>query len=205
VRIMDRRFAGSMYTLRALFRDQQRRALDRILESALADAESQARQTRDRHYPLVRFLAEVNTPVPQPLRAEVEFVLNTDLRAAVAETPLDHPRIRQLLREAQELRVTLDAEGIGFQMRNTLEQMASSFARCPRGRKMDDLALAIELAKSMPFGVDLWHVQNVYFQMLESVYPERKRSATRPADDAWLEKFTSLGRLLSIRIAEPEG
>jgi hypothetical protein len=67
---------------------------------------------------------------------------------------------------------------------------------------LKNLLNAVLLARSLPFPVDLWKVQNLYWDMLQSVYPAFKQKAGQkdlPAV-AWVKAFTSLGKNLSVRV-----
>jgi len=64
------------------------------------------------------------------------------------------------------------------------------------------LLAAGEMLCFLPFPVDLWKVQNLYHEMLKSVYPEFQKR-TQQGDEAareWLSQFVSLGQQLSIRV-----
>ena len=67
---------------------------------------------------------------------------------------------------------------------------------------LNNMVAAAELARSVPFAVDLWEVQNLYFTILRSAYPEFKKKADRGDKSAreWLNQFASLGQGLSIRV-----
>jgi len=54
----------------------------------------------------------------------------------------------------------------------------------------------------MPFAVDSWHAQNIYYSLLNKVYPE---IAGRQDPDArhWQERFLALGEKLRIRVPAP--
>ncbi len=58
IRQMDAYFGGSAYTLRSLFRDEQRAILDTILDATVEANESVYRQIHQQQLPLLRFLAE---------------------------------------------------------------------------------------------------------------------------------------------------
>ena len=89
VRLLDRYFGGMPYSLRSLFRDEQRRILDRILASTLAEVEGEFRQIYAQHAPLMRFLKTLGTPLPKAFAAAAELVLNVDLRRAVSDSDAD--------------------------------------------------------------------------------------------------------------------
>lgn len=54
IRTLDKHFGMTAYTVRSLFRDEQRKVLSSILESTLAAVESSYRQIYETNYPLMR-------------------------------------------------------------------------------------------------------------------------------------------------------
>ena len=58
----------------------------------------------------------------------------------------------------------------------------------------------MELARGLPFNVDLWQVQNVYWTMLHTVFPEVRQRALQGSDTArqWVEPFVGLGDKLGV-------
>ena len=204
LRTLDRQFEGTTYSLKSLFRDEQRRIVSSILDSTLAEVENSFRQLYDQHAPLMRFLAELGTPPPKVLHMTAEFVLNGSLRRAFEEEDLDLERIRGLLGAAQRERVTLDGAGLSYALRHTIEFMMERFEAHPAAlQHLERLEAAVNLARSLPFEVNLWKVQNRYYQMLQQVRPEFQ---ARGGDQArlWLACFDSLGEKLSIRVPEPQ-
>jgi hypothetical protein len=193
LRILDKHFAGVAYSLRSLFRDEQRKIIDIILNSTLEEAEASLRQLYEHHAPLLRFLSDLGTPLPNVLRVTGEFVLNTQLRRAFLETPLDVERIRTLLKVAQREQARLDAPGLGFALQQNLEHMAEQL-RDDAGN--EDLAArldaAIDLARGLPFEVNLWRVQNVYYEVLGQAAAARGEQ---------LERLRALAEKLSLKSA----
>jgi len=52
--------------------------------------------------------------------------------------------------------------------------------------------------KDVPFAVSLWKVENLYYQMSRTTYPELVGSGTASAE--WSEDFLKLGGELRIRV-----
>ncbi|HLN85588.1 MAG TPA: DUF3536 domain-containing protein, partial [Candidatus Limnocylindrales bacterium] len=75
IRLMDRRFGESNYSLRSLFRDERRKLLERILATALGETESLYRQIYEQRAPLMRFLRSINIPLPKEFLSAAEFVV----------------------------------------------------------------------------------------------------------------------------------
>jgi hypothetical protein len=56
----------------------------------------------------------------------------------------------------------------------------------------------IGLLKELPFAVNLWRVENLYYQISRTTYPELV--ATGQASTEWSDNFLELGRALRIRV-----
>jgi alpha-amylase/alpha-mannosidase (GH57 family) len=204
IRLLDKHFGTSTYSLKSLFRDEQRKVLGYVLESVLSEAEAAYRDLYAHHYPLMCFLNEIGNPLPKALLSAAEFILNTDLQRELGGESLDVERIGQLLDDAQLWKIALDAEGLGYRLRLTLEGMMASLAAKPGDVDLlKKLVASMALARSVPLAVELGGVQNIYYRMLQSVYPGFQKKA-RQGDAAaaeWNSQFISLGEKLSIRTA----
>jgi alpha-amylase/alpha-mannosidase (GH57 family) len=203
VRLLDRNFGQNIFSLRSLFRDDQRRVLNQILESSLGNAASVYRQLYEQNAPLMRFLVDLGYPLPKTLQAAAEFSLNRSLRdALMAEEPL-LDRVQSLLEEAKGLKIILDEVGLGYALKETVERMAARFKAQPADltllEKLEGLAA---LTCSLPFPVDMWRVQNIYFQAGQEAYPQFRGGAEKGEEPAktWMDRFTSLGDKLYCRI-----
>ncbi len=204
IRLLDKHFGVSAYSLRYLFRDEQRKALDRILESTLAEIEASYRQSYELHYPLMRFLTDLGNPLPRALHAAAEFILNTDLSRRLSSDTLDLERVNGLLEEAKWWDIDLDTEGLGYQFKRTLEGLMERFVFNTEDLSLlQELVDAVGLTGSLPFEVNLWKVQNLYYQILWDSYPELQRRAKERDTSAeeWVTQFISLGEQLSIEVA----
>lgn len=203
IRAMDRHFGESSYSLQSLFRDEQRKVVRQVLDTTLGEVESAYRQIYERHIPLMNFLADLGAPLPVPLEAAAAFVVNANLRLALAADNLDVPRVRALLEEAGTRHVTLDTATLEFTLRRTIERMMAQLASAPHDQDLlDRVAAAVTLAGALPFEVNFWQVQNAYYDLLEREYPaQRARGADGDGDAArWVNRLRELGAALSVRV-----
>jgi len=177
--------------------------LDSILESALSEIEAAYYQVYEHYYPPMRFISELGSPIPKGFQSAAEFILNSGLRKALSSEPLDVERIKSLLDETQTWQVELDNEGLSYQLQQALERMMATLLANPGDIAfLKGLLAAAEMSRSLPFPVDLWKVQNLYHEMLQSTYPEfqkRTQQGDKSASE-WLEPFVALGQQLSIRV-----
>jgi alpha-amylase/alpha-mannosidase (GH57 family) len=203
IRLMDRHFGESTYSLRSLFRDEQRMALDQILAATLSNAEAVYRQVYEHEAPMMRFLIDLGSPLPRAFAISAEFFINTDLRHALSAYPLDLDRIRARIEEAAALRIDLDVAGLGYVLTHTLERLTADFAAGPEDvSRLEQLVGAVALARSSPLEVNLWGPQNTYYAMLQTVYPQVQVKANQgdEAAQAWTGHFKSLGEQLLIHV-----
>ena len=205
IRSMDKHFGESTYSLKSLFRDEQRRILNVILDTTLSEAAGVYRQLYDHHATLVHFLNDLNAPLPKAIQTAAEFTLNTELRHALTDPSPDADHVRGLLEQAKAWSVELDAPGLGYALEHTIEQMADRWRAQPDDLALlQDLEARVALAHTLPFAVDFWWAQNVYYAMLQNQYPEFVHRTEQGDEDArtWGEHFASLGDKLRVRVIE---
>jgi hypothetical protein len=173
MRIMDRHFGESSYSLKSLFRDEQRRIVDIILDSTLSDLETFSRQIYHNNASLAQFLNDIDRVLPQPLTAAAGLVLNRQLGQAIVSDTLDADRIRCLLDEMKVWHVEADIVGIAYSLEQTLDRFADNLSADPQNVELlQTLQTAVKTARTLPFKINLWEVQNVYYFLLQTTYPQ---------------------------------
>jgi hypothetical protein len=154
----------------------------------------------------LRFLADLRAPALKPLGLATEFVLNSELRRQFEGEALDLQRVRALLGECEATKVPLDAETLSYALTGQLERLSDQVLKAPETPDLlQRLTDAADLARALPFEVNLWKPQNTYFGMQTAVLPamrQRAREGDEPAA-AWVQKFRVLGEHLGFRV-DPE-
>jgi alpha-amylase/alpha-mannosidase (GH57 family) len=82
-------FGHNVYSLRHLFKDEQRRILTLIISEDVAAVTDMLRKTVRDYSEVLSFLAALSMPAPDAFRSAAEVVLNDDLRKALESLPLD--------------------------------------------------------------------------------------------------------------------
>ncbi|HEY4563862.1 MAG TPA: DUF3536 domain-containing protein, partial [Thermoanaerobaculia bacterium] len=203
VRLLDRYFGSMPYSLRSLFRDEQRRILDRILGSTLAEVEDELRHIYDAHAPLMRFLRTLGTPLPRAFAAAAELILGADLRRAVSHPAADPEEVQRLLAETTALGVDLDRKELSYALEQALGTLMDNLHERPEDPELlRRVHEAVTLARSAPFQVDLWRAQNRCYELLQTVYPEQLEKAEKGDEAAaeWVSRFKKLGEGLAVRV-----
>jgi alpha-amylase/alpha-mannosidase (GH57 family) len=203
IRALDRHFHNATYNLRSLFRDQRRQVLDQIIQSTLRDAENVYRQIYERNAPLMRFLRDLSIPMPTALSLAGEYIVNTSLIREVSDPGMDLDRIRALLDDARKREIMLDAEGLGFAFQHTLERMAVTLREDPDDLgRLQRLEEAARLAMAAPFEVNIWNLQNAFYDLRrDHSGTVRARAAAGDARArAWLGHFQSLADVVGVAV-----
>jgi len=203
LRIVDRYFGDGSFSLRLLFRDEQRRILRLILNQALEEAEASYRQLFEHYAPMMRFMADLHIPPPRRFQIAAEFTLNSTLRRALEAETIDLDNVYALLDETRRTGIALDTQTLEFAMRGATESLAQKWFAQP-----DDVALlqslsdAAGLAAAFPFPVDLSQAQNLFFKLLQDVYPSYSARAAQgePDPKEWVSAFLNLGDRLRVRV-----
>ena len=202
IRFMDRYFGESTYSLKNLFRDEQRKILNQILASTRDDVHNTYRLITDRYTPLLRFLADIRAPAPKALEMAMEFVLNSELRRQFESDAMNTERVMALLAESERDTIPLDGATLAYALKRHLDHLADQFANAP-----EDLTLlqrfeaAASLVRVVPFEVNLWKPQNTYHNMVRTVQAAMLKRIAEGDESApvWLQHFALLGDQLGFQ------
>ncbi|HZK12996.1 MAG TPA: DUF3536 domain-containing protein, partial [Desulfobaccales bacterium] len=190
LRRIDQHFGDSTYSLRSLFRDEQRKILDQIMSLSLGEMWSAYGRLYTHNVPLMRFHMDLGVPLPRPFLATADIVLNRYLLEAFQAPELDLQLIRSLLEEARLLQIALDGAGLEYALRKAIERLAERFRQYPLDLEyLQQLEAAMALETELPFEVHPWRVQNIYYEILHSVYPQQRRESEQGQGEAhtWVE------------------
>lgn len=196
-------FPEYSFSLKSLFGDRQRSILYRVLESSLSDAERAYRRLYEDNASLMRFLISQDLPLPRAFGVAAEFILNRDIRSALTGEDPQLDRARSLLEEAEATGIQLDSEGLSYVLERTMERLANAFLEHPRDiEKLEKWTETASLTEALPFDVNLWKAQNVFYELLHSVYPAFRDRAAEGDESArrWIQLFTALGEQLSVAV-----
>jgi alpha-amylase/alpha-mannosidase (GH57 family) len=203
LRAVDRAFGTSTYSLKFLFRDLQRKVLKMLIKKSRAEAVSAFRRVHEQNAPLMRFLSEMGHPLPRSFHVAAELAIGTELREAFEADEPDLDRINGLLEEAAMFRVPLDEGGLAYTLAKNAERIALQLRAIPfELSRLQSLEALVGMGLALPFKVNFWKTQNLFHEMLQTVYPGILQRAAGGDESAgvWALHFTGLGEKLSIRM-----
>jgi alpha-amylase/alpha-mannosidase (GH57 family) len=205
IRLIDENFGEKMYTLRNLFRDEQRKVLRLILNDSLTDAAAAYRSIYEPHAQLMRMLNDLGVPIPKAFQTAAGIALNSQLRQAFRNGGVDTDHVRSLLKEAASNHVELDVPTLEYAIRKKTEECAGAFVSDPENCEAAlKLKRLLDLIESLPFGVNLWEAQNTVYGALAK-FDRKARAAAGNGNsdsqhDACPEALRSIQEKLSLQM-----
>ena len=164
IRVFDEVFHKRTFSLRSLFRDEQRKITNLILADSLAASAAAYRSIYESQAPLIRFLHDLSIPVPAALKSAAEFAINNQLRRAFERPELDPNSLQSYFKEASASQIDLDVDTLEFVIRKRLEREAEQSAEhLDELEKAHKLRELVDFVQSLPFPVALWDAQNVLY------------------------------------------
>ncbi len=200
IRLMDRHFGHTHYTLKNLFRDEQRKVLNQILAATHDEIHNTYRLLTDRYAPLSRFLANIHVPPLNVLAPATEFVLNSELRKQFETDRPDPERINSLLAEVHAENAQLDTNVLEFAIKQHMDNLSGQFLKNP-----EDLELLRRFSNSativddFPVKANIWRAQNAYNRALLATLPKMRASEDEQSQK-WVETFFTLGEQLGFQV-----
>ncbi|WP_166819672.1 DUF3536 domain-containing protein [Thalassoroseus pseudoceratinae] len=199
IRLIQSAFPENQFSLRNLFRDEQRRILDRLLGQSLRSIEEMNRHTFHSFDPLIHFLTEQAVPVPAAFRAVADIVINAEIRTALKTQP-EAEHIERLIDKASTWQTRLDRLGLAAELEDRIALAMQLLENSPTdGEAFDRLDSVIDLARGLPFEVNLTSVQNRYFQFLTR---QRSLPGDAASGSSLKPEFSSLAEKLSLRVPQ---
>jgi hypothetical protein len=184
VRGMDTYFPGDPYGLPQLFLEGRRRVIAEVTRAALQRHEESFRNVWDETRKLVRYLREVDAPVPEALALAGRHVMEEDARAELGRTVTlgaIPPRVFELVTEARALGLRIDLAPCRPLLRAAVADALAKVAAAPSPERVAALLALIAGARILNVGYDRWGVQNRVFELWH-VMPAARPVLTPLAD-----------------------
>ncbi|HEY0759713.1 MAG TPA: DUF3536 domain-containing protein, partial [Acidisarcina sp.] len=182
IRLFDRYFGNTAYSLTSLFRDEQRRILKVILDSTLREVESSLSAIYEENASLLHFLSQAGLPPPPALALAAGFSVNAGLRRAIESRPIDALRVKALLAMAKSDGIVLDTTLLSYLADQQMKwAMVELYADPEKPDTLDAALLIATTLRELPFPLNLWQAQNIWYDTLKQAL---RRSGRRAGDAA---------------------
>ncbi len=202
IRLIDRTFGDTLYSLTSLFADEQHRILKGILDQTLSEVEDSLMRIYEEHATLLDFISEANVPAPPALAVTAGFAINASLRRALDAETFDTTEIVRLLHRAEVDHVKLDAALLNFtadrRIKRAMVLLESAALQQHSQQSLNVLNETLTIAEGLrllPMDVNLWQAQNIWNDLL-------RRNDSDAWTREWREGFRRIGVALNISVDE---
>ncbi len=194
---IDKHFGTHSYSFWHLFKDDQRRILNSVLQDTVKNIENRLEREFDSHYPLINAVNDLGLGLPVALQMTIEHIVNTKL-LNLFQAPRPNTRtIKNLLDEAQRLNVQLRNEDLEYEAGLQVTRLLQDLEREPHdpARLVRPLKL-LNVLNNSPLQVDYWQAQNIAFRLKDTIYKDHMRT---DGDPDWMRRLGKLYARLNIK------
>ncbi len=202
IRLMDTHFGMHNYSLKNLFRDEQRHVLRLIIAGTLQEFEDKFINLYESSRNLMGFIRETGMPLPHRFMTTAETALNLKMQKIFTANKIDIVMLGETIREIKDWGVSVDTVALEFIIRHRLEEtMASLLVEPENMEQLNAVNLLVEAIVSFPCGANLWQTQNMYWGFLQSHIEElRSKTEETTATLTLNTDLTDLGHLLYFNV-----
>jgi hypothetical protein len=203
VRLMDKHFENNIYSLLHLFKDEQRKVLDQILQLTYESVEASYRHIYDDNFTIMNFYHSLQRRLPRPFSLAAEYILNRDLKKFFEDENPDVEKLKRLIEETKRWSSKVDTTTIGFIASSWVNSIMEKLNEDPEDIELfEKISNTLEVSIPLSLSLDLWKAQNIYFSIGRSYYQPMKEKAAKNDSSAqrWVESFHRLGYFIHVKI-----
>ncbi len=168
VMLMDKHFGSHNYSFWHLFKDDQKKVLNQVLQHNTEDIERQFTGVYENNYSLMQAIYQMDQELPKALKATVDFVINIRFRKLLEEPVINTQEIRKLLGEIKRIKGGLDLDVLTLNFIGS-EKITSLVRELYQHPDNNELLVTIKdfifLLREAGLEPDLWWVQNIAYKL----------------------------------------
>ncbi|MCL7488819.1 MAG: DUF3536 domain-containing protein [Desulfobulbaceae bacterium] len=202
LKIIDHYLGKDRYTIKDLFKDEQEDLLEIILEGEMEYVGQTLEEIYRKTSFLTALLEEYGHRIPPPLTNAAEVTLKRKLAEALDNPKSTPETMRLLLDEIKRWHISLDNEWLERTLCLRLEREMALVKEQHAISNIAHMNALLAMLFLFPVRLNLWQVQNSYFELLQTCYHDKKNLAAAGDHDAkkWIDEFIRLGDGLFINV-----
>ncbi len=204
IRRMDEHFGMNSYSLRDLFRDEQRKVLRQILAPHVEQIETALLQTYSSYYPIMQVMNDLNFPLPEAFSITGQFVVNTKLLDLLAKEETDLDEITKTIDELKRFSFSVNKDKVGYVAGKKVTALMERLLKNPEDTDLiEGIGALLKSVRNLPVEIELWRSQNIFFDICKTYRGDISKRAQKGDKNAkrWLDRFDELGNHLMVRCA----
>jgi len=201
--LLDQHFQTHNYSLWHLFKDDQRKVINQILNVTLKEIEASSYQIYARNYPMMQVINEMRMPQPKALAIIMEFVLNSETKGLLDTEEIDLKKLQNLIEEINRWGVKLDRPMLSYVISKRINARMEKLAQAPENvYLLERIQKVLTILSVLSLELDLWKAQNICFSIGKLLYEEMREKADRNDQLAkkWVDLFVGLEKHLRVKM-----
>jgi hypothetical protein len=201
VRLMDKHFGTNSYSLWYMFKDEQRRVIEKILEPPLAEIDRNFARIYIDNQNIISFLRQSNIPVPRSLSLITEQVINQELKKIFSQESIDLEKLNGLLQEVERWSIDIDQTAFQFKVVEWINGVMEEVRKKPfQVKSLLEITGVLKKMKDFEIELNLWEAQNTFFDIKQEISPSLKKNMALKEEDReiWWKPIKELGEMLKI-------
>jgi Domain of unknown function (DUF3536). len=201
VRFMERYFGAHNYSLPDLFKDEQRKLMNKIVKPTIDEIDFALRQGFADNCMIIDFYRTLSLPVPKKLLTILGYRVNSDLeRCFEQDAPVEE--FTRVIGEAKQWSLDLDRPKFSLLGSTWINEKMQALEKAPDGvpllKKMGGL---LRVMSSAGIPLNLWKAQNIYYRIDNRVHKDMRKKASGGdlVSREWVDAFHALGERMNIQ------
>jgi alpha-amylase/alpha-mannosidase (GH57 family) len=178
IRLLDKYFKNNSFSLKHLFRDEQRMIIDQLLQQSSKDIEASFRQLYENQYPVIQALSGLSMPLPDYFSILMQFILNRDLRKNIEGDEIDFKAMKRNVEEIMRWPVQVDKNMLGYLTGNKINSLTSEWRAEPENVNiLQTMNNILDILRPLDLKYNLWKSQVRYFTIGRQHFEQIKQRA----------------------------
>ncbi len=198
--LMDKHFGNHSYSFWHLFKDDQKKIMESVMDANLTSAQASLYQLYQTNFPLMQVYSELSIPVPKALQLPVELALNHRLGELLEA---EKPALAELQKTVDAMRraqTELDTLTLHFQADQRLAELIARLADEPENLELlNYTAELLQLLQEGGLRPEYRQAQNLAFRLKNETYQNRCANGTE-TDHEWCYQFEKLYQRLNLKL-----
>ncbi|MBU1197051.1 DUF3536 domain-containing protein [Candidatus Micrarchaeota archaeon] len=200
--LIEKHFEAGRYSLRDLFRDEQRKTIDYILDSSVKNALVLYKKIFEDHYTLIRYVNDLGIHRLGPLQIAAEEVFQNELIQGLKAPDLDWNALEKTALEINRFSILTDWQPVRMEAEARLNNETARWAEDPlQVSRIETLLRLSVLYAHLPIEPDWRELQNQVFIIGKKYFEPKEKASKKGGVHAqqWANAFAQLSRQVGVK------
>lgn len=198
--LIDQYFDNT-FTLWDIFRDEQRKVLDQILESNYANVEASYRQIYNDNYSTMSFLKHLNIQIPEAIYMSAQHVLTLEMNNMLRSDNINIQQLDKTIDDINKWGVSINQSALTYLADKLLSKLLSEFS--DQLNDIESLKYIENILSSisrLQISKNFRKSQDIYFRINKDSIEEinEKINSEDQENQDWSRLFNNVGEYLRI-------